>query len=213
MEPEGPSRGSRRDGPTFEGKPHDPAGRNSDQRRNRGSTMDTRRDAKDAVIRTIAMPSDTNPAGDIFGGWLMSQMDLAAGNAAARRARGRCATVAVDAMSIPQPGLSSATVSVYADLISSGRTSMKFESRLGVARATGTTRARSPRRCLPSWRSIAAPALGHFRPHPNRPSATRGSTALTRQDGARVASGMSRRDAACSRSHRGYSKSTGSPPE
>lgn len=40
---------------------------------------------REAVIRTIAMPSDTNPAGDIFGGWLMAQMDLAAGNAAARR--------------------------------------------------------------------------------------------------------------------------------
>ena len=53
---------------------------------------------KEPVIRTIAMPSDTNPAGDIFGGWLMSQMDLAAGNAAARRARGRCVTVAVDGM-------------------------------------------------------------------------------------------------------------------
>ena len=48
------------------------------------------------VIRTVAMPADTNPAGDIFGGWLMAQMDLAAGNAAARRARGRCATVAAD---------------------------------------------------------------------------------------------------------------------
>ena len=53
---------------------------------------------KEPVIRTIAMPSDTNPAGDIFGGWLLSQMDLAAGNAAARRARGRCVTVAVDGM-------------------------------------------------------------------------------------------------------------------
>ena len=58
---------------------------------------------RDAVIRTIAMPSDTNPAGDIFGGWLMAQMDLAAGNAAARRARGRRVTVAVDGMVfIPQ---------------------------------------------------------------------------------------------------------------
>ena len=64
---------------------------------------------KEPVIRTIAMPSDTNPAGDIFGGWLMSQMDLAAGNAAARRARGRCVTVAVftfvaiDSGSRPRP--------------------------------------------------------------------------------------------------------------
>src|SRR6266446_4962436 len=48
------------------------------------------------LIRTIAMPAETNPSGDIFGGWLMAQMDLAAGNAAARRARGRCVTAAVD---------------------------------------------------------------------------------------------------------------------
>ena len=49
-------------------------------------------------IRTIAMPADTNPAGDIFGGWLMSQMDLAAGNLAARVAEGRSATIAVAAL-------------------------------------------------------------------------------------------------------------------
>src|SRR5215217_2571962 len=79
-----------------------------------------------AVIRTIAMPSDTNPAGDIFGGWLMAQMDLAAGNAAARRARGRCVTVAVDGMVFHTPVHVGDEVSVYADLISTGRTSMKL---------------------------------------------------------------------------------------
>ena len=73
---------------------------------------------REAVIRTIAMPSDTNPAGDIFGGWLMSQMDLAAGNAAARRARGRCVTVAVDGMVFHTPVHVGDEVSVYADLIS-----------------------------------------------------------------------------------------------
>ena len=81
---------------------------------------------REAVIRTIAMPSDTNPAGDIFGGWLMAQMDLAAGNAAARRARGRCVTVAVDGMTFHSPVHVGDEVSVYADLISTGRTSMKF---------------------------------------------------------------------------------------
>jgi acyl-CoA thioesterase YciA len=82
---------------------------------------------REAVIRTIAMPSDTNPAGDIFGGWLMAQMDLAAGNAAARRARGRCVTVAVDGMVFHTPVHVGDEVSVYADLISTGRTSMKFQ--------------------------------------------------------------------------------------
>jgi acyl-CoA thioesterase YciA len=82
---------------------------------------------REAVIRAIAMPSDTNPAGDIFGGWLMSQMDLAAGNAASRRARGRCATVAVDAMSFYSPVYVGDEVTVFADLVSVGRTSMKFK--------------------------------------------------------------------------------------
>ena len=78
------------------------------------------------AIRTIAMPADTNPAGDIFGGWLMAQMDLAAGSAAARRARGRCATVAVDAMVFHQPVKVGDEVTVHAVLQSVGRTSMRF---------------------------------------------------------------------------------------
>ena len=77
------------------------------------------------AIRTIAMPSDTNPAGDIFGGWLMAQMDLAAGNAAARRARGRCATVAVEAMAFLSPVFVGDEVSLYADVVSIGRSSMR----------------------------------------------------------------------------------------
>lgn len=79
------------------------------------------------VVRTIAMPADTNPAGDIFGGWLMAQMDLAAGNAAARRARGRCATIAVDGMVFHRPVLVGDEVSLYADIVSVGRTSMKIK--------------------------------------------------------------------------------------
>jgi acyl-CoA thioesterase YciA len=72
------------------------------------------------------MPSDTNPAGDIFGGWLMAQMDLAAGNAAARRARGRCVTVAVEAMVFHSPVLVGDEVSIYAEIISVGRSSMRI---------------------------------------------------------------------------------------
>ncbi len=68
-------------------------------------------------IRVIAMPADTNPAGDIFGGWLMANMDLAAGNAAARRARGRCASVAVDRMSFHRPVLVGDEVSFFANIL------------------------------------------------------------------------------------------------
>ena len=78
------------------------------------------------AIRTIAMPADTNPAGDIFGGWLMAQMDLAARNAATRRARGRCATVAVEAMTFLSPVSVGDEVSLYAELVSVGRTSLRI---------------------------------------------------------------------------------------
>ncbi|UFN49920.1 acyl-CoA thioesterase [Roseomonas sp. OT10] len=78
------------------------------------------------LIRTIAMPTDTNPSGDIFGGWLMAQMDLAAGNAAARRARGRCATVAVEAITFHSPVKVGDEVSLYAEILKVGRTSLRI---------------------------------------------------------------------------------------
>jgi acyl-CoA thioesterase YciA len=80
----------------------------------------------EVAIRTIAMPADTNPNGDIFGGWLMSQMDLAASTLAHRRARGRVATVAVDGMSFLSPVFVGDEVTLYARLIGSGRTSMRI---------------------------------------------------------------------------------------
>src|SRR5271167_3097577 len=76
------------------------------------------------LIRTIAMPADINPNGDIFGGWLMAQMDLAGGIAAMRRARGRCATVAVDGMVFHEPVFVGDEVSCYGELVRTGRTSM-----------------------------------------------------------------------------------------
>ena len=78
------------------------------------------------MIRQIAMPADSNANGDIFGGWLMSEMDLAAGNLAARVSHGRCATVSVDAMTFLRPVKIGDEVSVYCTLLSTGRTSMKI---------------------------------------------------------------------------------------
>lgn len=78
------------------------------------------------TIRTIAMPADTNPAGDIFGGWLMSQMDLAAGSVAAFTARGRSATIAVNGMQFLQPVKVGDEVSLFADLEEIGGSSMKI---------------------------------------------------------------------------------------
>lgn len=82
--------------------------------------------SKNPAIRTVAMPADTNPAGDIFGGWLMSQMDLAAGCLAASTARGRSATIAVEAMRFLRPVRVGDEVSLFADLVSVGRSSIRI---------------------------------------------------------------------------------------
>ena len=78
------------------------------------------------AIRTIAMPADTNPAGDIFGGWLMSQMDLAGSSVASHTARGRTATVAVDGMKFHRPVKVGDEVSLFASLVRTGRTFMQI---------------------------------------------------------------------------------------
>jgi acyl-CoA thioesterase YciA len=75
-------------------------------------------------LRTVAMPADTNPAGDIFGGWIMSLMDLAAGVSAGTRARGRVATAAVSNLSFLQPVKVGDVVCVYTAIVRTGRTSM-----------------------------------------------------------------------------------------
>ena len=79
------------------------------------------------LIRVTAMPSDTNPYGGVFGGWLMGQMDLAAGLVAARHSRGRAVTVAVEGMKFHAPVSVGDEVSVFADLVKVGRTSMTIE--------------------------------------------------------------------------------------
>ncbi|MEE3044979.1 MAG: acyl-CoA thioesterase [Pseudomonadota bacterium] len=89
------------------------------------TAMDTLPDRQPSV-RAVAMPSDTNPSGDIFGGWLMSQMDLAAGTAAARRAKGRTATVFVDTMSFLRPVHVGDEVSFFTEIIHEGRTSLRI---------------------------------------------------------------------------------------
>jgi acyl-CoA thioesterase YciA len=75
-------------------------------------------------IRTLAMPADANPSGDIFGGWLISQMDIAAGIMASQRSQSRVATVAIDAMSFELPVFVGDIVCVYTEIVRIGRTSM-----------------------------------------------------------------------------------------
>ncbi len=82
---------------------------------------------RDPAIRVTAMPADTNAYGDIFGGWLLSVMDSAAGLTAARRAKGRAVTVAMDGMVFHQPVKVGDEVSVYTNILRVGRTSMVIE--------------------------------------------------------------------------------------
>ena len=81
-------------------------------------------DKRDPAIRVVAMPADANAYGDIFGGWLMSLMDNAAGLTAARRAKGRAVTVAMEGMQFLQPVKVGDEVSVYTEIERVGRTSI-----------------------------------------------------------------------------------------
>lgn len=86
------------------------------------------------VLQTIAMPADTNANGDIFGGWLMSQMDLGASVIGRGRARGRVATVAVEAMTFYKAVLVGDVVSIHGELIREGTTSMDVQVEVWVTR-------------------------------------------------------------------------------
>ena len=74
------------------------------------------------ALRAVAMPADANPSGDIFGGWLLAQMDLAGGTMASQRAHGRVVTVAVDGMVFHKPVHVGDQVSCYTQVQSVGRT-------------------------------------------------------------------------------------------
>lgn len=91
----------------------------------RSHHSDTEREPRGEMqIRTIAMPADTNPNGDIFGGWVLSQMDVAGGLAAARRARGRVATVGIEAMTFVRPVSVGDVLCCYGDIERVGTTSI-----------------------------------------------------------------------------------------
>lgn len=84
------------------------------------------RPSGDLTVRTIAMPADTNANGDIFGGWVLSQMDQAGGIAGVERAQGRVVTVAVEAMTFIRPVRVGDVLCVYTRVDKVGRTSMKI---------------------------------------------------------------------------------------
>jgi acyl-CoA thioesterase YciA len=89
---------------------------------------------KHATLRLVPMPKDTNAAGDIFGGWIMSQVDIAGSIAASRRAKGRVVTVAVNAFHFVAPAFVNDLVSFYADVIMVGTTSLTVKVEVYVER-------------------------------------------------------------------------------
>lgn len=88
----------------------------------------------EAMLRTIAMPADTNPNGDIFGGWLLAQMDLAAGSYASHQAKGRVVTVGIEAMSFHLPVYVGDQVSCYCETKTFGQTSIRVHVETWVRR-------------------------------------------------------------------------------
>ena len=85
-------------------------------------------------IRTLAMPADTNQNGDIFGGWLLSQMDLGGGVFASKKAKSRTVTVAIEAMNFRKPVFIGDLVSVHANLVRVGKTSITVQLEAWVLR-------------------------------------------------------------------------------
>ncbi len=89
------------------------------------------------ILCAIAMPMDTNPHGDIFGGWLVSQMDLAGSAAATRRAKGRVVTVAITGMTFHRPVYVGDEVSCYAEVTRVGHTSLTVRIQSWACRGIG----------------------------------------------------------------------------
>lgn len=86
------------------------------------------------TLQTVTFPADTNSSGDIFGGWVLSQMDIAAGITAAQRAKGRCATVAINEMRFLAPVHVGDLFSVYTVIKNTGRTSITMHVESWVRR-------------------------------------------------------------------------------
>jgi len=91
------------------------------------------------TIRTLAMPADANPNGDIFGGWVLSQMDIAGGVTAAFRAKGRVVTIGVTSMEFHKPILVGDVVCCYCEVTRVGRTSITVHVEVWVRRGRGAT--------------------------------------------------------------------------
>src|SRR4030095_628649 len=97
------------------------------------------------ILRTLAMPADTNPNGDVFGGWIMSQMDIAGGILAKETARSRVVTVAVDGFKFLKPVNVGAVVCCYGRVVRIGTTSITIELEVWVKQVLRVTEEEWPR--------------------------------------------------------------------
>ena len=118
------------------------------------------------TLQTIAMPADTNANGDIFGGWLMAQMDLGASVLARSRARGRVATVAVDRMTFHRPVKVGDVVSIHSRMEREGRSSMTVGVEVWITRQPTDERLRVTEA---SFTFVAIDETGKSRPLPPAP--------------------------------------------
>lgn len=92
------------------------------------------------AIRTQAMPADTNPNGDIFGGWVLSHMDIAGGIVSCKRAKGRCVTVAVESMKFHRPVRVGDILCCYVEILNVGTTSIKTHIEAYITQFNAETR-------------------------------------------------------------------------
>ena len=121
------------------------------------------------VLRTLAMPHDSNPSGDIFGGWIMSQMDIGGGLLAKEVSRGRVVTVTVDKMTFLRPVLVGDTICVYANVLRIGNSSM--DVKLEVWAKDLIEEFEEQRHIVTEgvFRYVAVDAKGQPRPVPDNP--------------------------------------------
>jgi acyl-CoA thioesterase YciA len=121
----------------------------------------------DLTVRTMAMPADTNANGDIFGGWVLSQMDQAGGIAGVERAQGRVVTIAVDALTFIRPVKVGDVLCVYTRVEHVGRTSMKIHIEAWARRFRTNVREKVT---VATFTFVAIDDEGRPRPVPPLPS-------------------------------------------
>lgn len=121
------------------------------------------------VLRTLAMPRDANPRGDVFGGWILSQMDIAGGLMASEVAQGRTVTVTVDRIVFRRPVSVGDTICVYAELLRVGRTSLDIKLEVWARDLVGSYEAERQLVTEGAFRFVAIDADGEPRVVPDNP--------------------------------------------